>query len=249
MKILLSVIMLCALCANADALPANQMPASLKSEPHQRDPYNWEARHQSIIQHHKAEKPDYVMIGDSITHRFGTSILPDSMPLHGEKAWKKLFGTHKATNMGFGFDYIDNAFYRVENGELDGCNPRVIVLLLGTNNLGHRKDTAQVCGDNMKAFVALLKEKCPQSKILILGVLPRKEENLVVPIKDTNRLYKKLADNKTVFFFDVGKKLLQENSDFPKPEYMADTVHVSQSAYSLIADELAKVFKKIDSQY
>ena len=81
--------------------------------------------------------------------------------------------------MGFGFDYVDNAYYRVQNGELDGISPRVIIVLLGTNNLGHRKDTPQACADNIRAFVRLVRRKCPSSKILLLGVLPRKEKNPV----------------------------------------------------------------------
>lgn len=45
--------------------------------------------------------------------------------------------------MGFGFDYVDNAYYRIQQGELDGISPRVIILMIGTNNLGHRKDTPE----------------------------------------------------------------------------------------------------------
>lgn len=83
---------------------------------------------------------------------------------------------HAATNMGFGFDYVDNAYYRVQNGELDGISPRVIIVLLGTNNLGHRKDTPQACADNIRAFVRLVRRKCPSSKILLLGVSPTEGE-------------------------------------------------------------------------
>lgn len=66
--------------------------------------------------------------------------------------------------MGFGSDYVDNAYYRLQLGELDGISPRVIIVLLGTNNLGGRKDAPRVCADNLKAFVSLARRKCPSSK-------------------------------------------------------------------------------------
>ena len=93
------------------------------------------------------------MIGDSITHHWGGEPSGDGKNT-GAGSWEKLFRPHTATNMGFGFDYVDNAYYRVQNGELDGISPRVIIVLLGTNNLGHRKDTPQACADNFSSSVA-----------------------------------------------------------------------------------------------
>ena len=141
---------------------------------HQRDPYDWNARHEAVKKRNRTVKPEYVMIGDSITHHWGGEPSGDGKNT-GAGSWEKLFRPHTATNMGFGFDYVDNAYYRVQNGELDGISPRVIIVLLGTNNLGHRKDTPQACADNIRAFVRLVRRKCPSSKILLLGVLPRKE--------------------------------------------------------------------------
>ncbi|MBP8717212.1 MAG: GDSL family lipase, partial [Akkermansia sp.] len=142
------------LAFSAPSIPASALPATLKPEPHQRDPYDWNARHEAVKKRNRAVKPEYVMIGDSITHHWGGEPSGDGKNT-GSGSWEKLFGPHAATNMGFGFDYVDNAYYRVQNGELDGISPRVIIVLLGTNNLGHRKDTPQACADNIRAFVRL----------------------------------------------------------------------------------------------
>ena len=133
------------LAFSAPSIPASALPATLKPEPHQRDPYDWNARHEAVKKRNRAVKPEYVMIGDSITHHWGGEPSGDGKNT-GSGSWEKLFGPHAATNMGFGFDYVDNAYYRVQNGELDGISPRVIIVLLGTNNLGHRKDTPGMCG-------------------------------------------------------------------------------------------------------
>ena len=216
------------------------LPPTLKVETQQRDPYNWLERHESILKAHKSYKPQYVVIGDSLTHRWGGSFEKDEMPVVGTESWKALFGSAKASNLGFGFDYIDNAYYRVEHGELDGISPKVIILLLGTNNLGHRKDSAETCVANMKAFLELVRQKAPKSKILVLGLLPRLETELVQPIKETHKGYQALADGKHIFFANPGKALLEKDSDFPEKKYMADTVHINAEGYKVLSQALKK---------
>ena len=228
--------------------PAAALPATLKPEPHQRDPYDWNARHEAVKKRNRAVKPEYVMIGDSITHHWGGEPSGDSRKA-GEASWEKLFGPHAVTNMGFGFDYVDNAYYRVQNGELAGISPRVIIILLGTNNLGHRKDAPQACADNIKAFVRLVHQKCPSSKILLLGILPRREKNLAEPVKQTNKLLAKLQNGKNVFFADPGKALLSADGVSPRNELMKDVVHPNAKGYEVLEKELSVLLKKLDAKY
>ena len=232
----------------ASSAPGAVLPSTLKPEPHQRDPYDWKARHEAVRKRNEAVKPEYVMIGDSITHRWGGEPSGDSNQ-PGKASWDRLFGSHAVTNMGFGFDYVDNAYYRVQHGELDGISPRVIIILLGTNNLGHRKDTPQACADNIKAFVRLVHQKCPSSKILLLGILPRKEKDLVEPVKRTNRLLAKLQNGKNVFFAEPGKALLSADGVFPQNEFMGDVVHPSAKGYEVLEKELAVLLKKLDAKF
>ena len=232
----------------AFSAPAAALPATLKPEPHQRDPYDWNARHEAVKKRNRAVKPEYVMIGDSITHHWGGEPSGDSRKA-GEASWEKLFGPHAVTNMGFGFDYVDNAYYRVQNGELAGISPRVIIILLGTNNLGHRKDAPQACADNIKAFVRLVHQKCPSSKILLLGILPRREKNLAEPVKKTNKLLAKLQNGKNVFFADPGKALLSADGVSPRNELMKDVVHPNAKGYEVLEKELSVLLKKLDAKY
>lgn len=232
----------------ASSVPAAPLPATLKPEPHHRDPYDWNARHEAVKKRNRAVKPEYVMIGDSITHHWGGEPSGDSKKV-GAASWDRLFEPHAATNMGFGFDYVDNAYYRVQNGELDGISPRVVIVLLGTNNLGHRRDTPQACADNIGAFVRLVHRKCPSSKILLLGVLPRKEKNLAEPVKQTNRLLAKLRNGKNVFFADPGKALLSADGVFPQNEFMKDAVHPNARGYEVLGKEVAVLLKKLDAKY
>lgn len=229
------------------AVFAGTLPDSLKPEPQQRDNYNWAERHAEVTAQNKRRKPDYVFFGDSITHFWGGE--PKGKTVIGADSWEKLFRGNAVTNCGFGFDYIDNAYYRAENGELDGVSPRVILVNLGTNNIGHRKDSAKICAANMKAFVALLRKKQPKSKILLIGVYPRREAALAGTIAETNRLYAKLADRRTVFFANPGKLLLGADGKTADPKFMRDVVHLNAQGYRVIGAELEKELGAIDPAY
>lgn len=236
------------LAFSAPSIPASALPATLKPEPHQRDPYDWNARHEAVKKRNRAVKPEYVMIGDSITHHWGGEPSGDGKNT-GSGSWEKLFGPHAATNMGFGFDYVDNAYYRVQNGELDGISPRVIIVLLGTNNLGHRKDTPQACADNIRAFVRLVRRKCPSSKILLLGILPREEKKLAPLIRETNKMISGLADGNSVFFANPGEEFLGEDGVSPKPGLLEDGLHPSARGYDILGKSLSVLLKKMDDKY
>lgn len=238
----------CCLALPSSAAAADALPPTLKPEPHHRDPYDWDARHEAVKKRNREVRPEYVMIGDSITHRWGGEPAVGSKRV-GENSWKELFGPHAVTNMGFGFDYVDNAYYRVQHGELDGISPRVIIILLGTNNLGHRKDTPQACADNLRALVRLVRQKCPSTKILLLGILPRMEKNLHPAIADANKLLARLQDGKKVFFANLGKALLSGDGASPRKEFMMDVVHPNGKGYEALGKELAARLKKMDSRY
>lgn len=238
------------LCGSIAGAGGSPMPASLEVMPQQRDPYDWQARHLAVKEYTAAHKPEYAIIGDSITHHWAGE------PLLGGKnrapeAWAKLFGGHTVVNMGFGFDYIDNAYYRIMHGELSGHSPRVIIVWLGTNNLGHRGDSPQDCAANMKAFLTMLRQVAPQSKILLLSILPRREAALAAPISKTNKLYKGLADNKGVFFLDLTKAFAEpgkQRAVLGNPAYLGDTVHPNKAGYAALVPVIRKALKRIDPQ-
>lgn len=224
------------------------IPDSLKSEAHNRDSYGWRERHEAVLKRNQTVKPAYVFFGDSITHWWGGEPSTKFAATGGD-SWKCLFRDHAVTNMGFGFDYIDNAYYRAENGALDGISPRVILVNLGTNNIGHRGDSAEICGRNMRAFVALLRKKQPNAKILLIGVYPRREARLAKIIAETNERYALLADGETVFFVNPGTRLLATDGKLADPRFMRDVVHLKPEGYRIIGAELEKALMQIDPAY
>lgn len=243
-KLIFVLAVFCVFCGNAFA-------GTLNPAPQQRDPYDWAERHAKVLEQNRKSPPDYVFIGDSIVHYWaGAPSTPKSGRVNyaprGEAAWKKIFGNKKVTNAGFGFDYIDNAYYRVEKGELAGIRPRAILILLGTNNLFHLKDSPKDCAEKMKAFLKLVRKKQPRAKILLIGVLPRKEQHSPELVEETNGLYEKLADNKTVFFVNAGTAILGDDGRHAAPECLSDVVHPNTRGYDLIAEIIALKLKQIE---
>lgn len=223
------------------------LPPSLKPESQDRDArvYNWQQRHQAVLERNKHVKPDLVIVGDSIIHFWGGE--PSEFRGRAEDSWKMMVGSHVATNLGFGWDYIDNAYYRVQNGELDGIAPKIIVILLGTNNIGGRKDSAEVCADNMRAFLDLVTQKLPRSKILLLGILPRGDAALNPVIFATNRLYSKMADGNHIYYVDLGELFLPAGSTAVSKTLMPDGVHPSAAGYELLGKGIREQLGKLGS--
>jgi lysophospholipase L1-like esterase len=224
---------------------ARALPPTLKPESQHRDAktYDWDQRHAAVLKRNLTVKPDLVFLGDSITHFWGGE--PSNFRGRGEDSWASMIGAHVASNLGFGFDYIDNAYYRIENGELDGISPDIIVILLGTNNLGHRKDSVEACAANMRALLQLVAEKSPKSKILLLGIPPRGDAELNQKIFETNRQYSKMAGGTKIFYADLGSVFLPAGADRVPADLMPDGVHPNVKGYQLLGAGIKGQFSKM----
>src|SRR5215212_6635128 len=92
--------------------------------------------HEQLVAKAKAGSIDVYFLGDSITRRWGCTD-PQYAPML--QNWKKNFYGWNAANFGWGADSLQNMLWRIQNGELDGVNPKVIVILAGTNNVGQKR--------------------------------------------------------------------------------------------------------------
>jgi lysophospholipase L1-like esterase len=104
---------------------------------------------------------DVIFLGDSITHGW-----------EGQKAWQDYFGSFKPVNLGIGGDQTGHVLWRITDGhELDHLNPKVAVIMIGTNNTGGH--SAQQIAGGIKAIIEELRHQKPHIKVLVLGVFPR----------------------------------------------------------------------------
>ncbi len=181
------------------------------------------------------EKFDLIMIGDSITHNFERA--------EYQPVWNQFFAPRRALNLGYSGARTENILWNIENGELDGQSPKVITLMIGTNNADAKNyrthHTGPQIASGIKAIVEALKAKCPNSKILLLRCFPGAyggpgPTSHRAALDRASEMAMKLADNKQVFFCDVNHVFLNLDGSIKK-ELMPDWLHPNVEGASAAA--------------
>lgn len=214
------------------------------------DFYDWYQRHEQVKEQIKKQPVDLVFIGDSITHMFGG--LPLSSIVHGGAVWDTYYGGLNVVNMGFGWDRTQNVLWRLKNGEFEGIQPKVAVLLIGTNNLtgteNARENSPAEITEGIAAICETIHAKAPKCRILLLGVFPRSPEKLVKPIREINRRIARLDAKEYITFMDFGRKIADKNG-LPLKDYMfEDGVHPNEKGYQVWAESIDSTLKKLLSE-
>jgi len=197
-------------------------PVSDLTKPTPRSARWFRRKHAIYVNQTKNQKFDLCFLGDSLTQMW-----PADM-------FSKHFGKFHAVNFGIGGDRTENVLWRLENGELTGTSPKVIVLLIGTNNQG--PNTAEEVAGGITAVVRSLRTKCPQSKILLLGVFPKKD----MPPEETkalNAIVAKLDDGKMIRYLDVGAKFLDKDGNI-RDGVLGDGVQLTRKGYTIWAEAM-----------
>lgn len=197
-----------------------------------------QARHERFNAISKEGSAKLVFLGDSITEGWEGA---------GAAAWEKYYGPatgRHAANFGIGGDRTEHVLWRLEHGNFDGLNPKLIVVMIGTNNAGHRKDPAEETAQGVSRIVFTLLAKCPESKILMLGIFPRGDK-----LDDADRVLNEQvnamlrrdtwAGNSRVRYRDVGSIFL-DPIGLPRQDLMPDLLHLSPAAYELWAKAIEK---------
>ncbi len=196
-----------------------------------------EARHERFNAISKEGKAKLVFLGDSITEGWETA---------GAAAWEKHYGPASgrlAANFGISGDRTEHVLWRLEHGNFDGLSPKLIVVMIGTNNAGHRKDPAEETTAGVSRILDELKKKCPTSKILLLAIFPR-GETLDDPFRVLNeqvnaRLRDGYRGDPRVRYRDIGK-IFVDGKGLPRKDLMPDLLHLSPEAYELWAEAIEK---------
>jgi lysophospholipase L1-like esterase len=201
------------------------------------NPTNWLARHEGFVKQAKAGGIDLLFMGDSIT---------DNWRGKGKNVWAKFYGSRHAANFGIGGDRTQHVIWRIENGELDGIDPKVIVLMIGTNN--SNSDSPDQISEGVEKIVADMREKCPKSKILLLAIFPRNKPDANPKQMDTinkiNARIAKLDDGKMVTFLDIGKAFLGDDGKV-HADIMPDYLHPNEQGYQLWANAMEPTLDKM----
>src|SRR6185295_13587443 len=140
-------------------------PAPRKKEYPWMSVARWTQMHESFLKRAKEGKIDLLFLGDSITEGWGNNAV-----------WQKNYAPLNAANFGIGGDMTQNVLWRIQNGEIEGISPKLVVLMIGTNNFGLEGHPPDAVAKGVSTIVQTLRKKLPSSKILLLGIFPRDEK-------------------------------------------------------------------------
>lgn len=199
----------------------------------------WMPRHKEKLElKEKMGKVDLVFLGDSITHAFDNK---------GKEVWKQYYEKRNALNIGFSGDRTEHVLWRLNNGAVDGIKPKLLVMMIGTNNTGHRMDKAEDTALGIKTILETLGTKLPNTKVLMLAVFPRgakADDPKRVRNVEINKIIKTYADNKKVFWMDINQKFLNSESVLEK-SIMKDLLHPNKDQYKVWAETIEPKVKEL----
>lgn len=184
----------------------------------------WKQRDRAKREQAKESDHDLVFIGDSITQGWEGA---------GKEVWEQHFGAVKALNLGFSGDRTEHVLWRLKHNQLGQNQPRAAVVLIGTNNTGHLMQPPEQIAAGVQEIVQTLRQKTPQTRILLLGVFPRGEsasDPMRLNNDAVNRLISELADGDQVVYQDLGELFLQADGTLPAA-VMPDRLHLSAEGY------------------
>jgi lysophospholipase L1-like esterase len=185
-----------------------------------------------MIQRANANKYDLIFDGDSIT---------DNWQAAGKGVWTQHYAALNPVDFGIGGDRTEHLLWRLQQGQVDGQNPKLIVLMIGTNNLASNSDDqiSEAIGAIVKDYL----KRCPQAHLLLLGIFPRgasATDPFRARITSINQKIAPLGDGKRVTYLDIGSKFLQPDGTLTK-DIMPDYLHPSAKGYEIWASAIQPI--------
>ena len=239
MKRTLSAVLALALFGAAHA----HTPKSWMTTPTPR-PGDWMKRHEQFVKLAHAGGIDVLCLGDSITDGWRHMGLP---------SWKKHLAPLRAANFGISGDGTHNLLWRLLNGELEKVRPKVVVLLIGTNNIpwtfeGDAMATnVREVTEAVRLVIATIRTALPETKILLLAIFPRgaRPNPSREAIRKVNAQLATLAGDRLTFL-DVGDRFLE--GDAIPAAIMPDGLHPNARGYEIWADAMMPTLRRMLAQ-
>jgi lysophospholipase L1-like esterase len=196
---------------------------------------SWWQRHEQTLRAQGRAQAELVFLGDSIFEGWDAEV------------YQERYTPYHALNLGIGGDQTQHVLYRIHHGALSGLRPKVVVLLIGTNNLGLENAAADSVAAGIKGIVDETLTRLPKSKILLLGILPRDQHPDSPARAELARINARIAqlDNGgRVRFLDVGSRFLDPDGTIPA-RLMEDYLHPTPAGYRVLAEAIAPLLSQM----
>jgi lysophospholipase L1-like esterase len=210
----------------------------------------WAERHNALLEQIKTDSgTQLLLIGDSITNNFEKAKLPDE---NFEPTWRQFYAPRKALNLGFSGDTTSNVLWRLEHGELAGLHPKAAVVLIGTDNTAHGQSAEQTEA-GIDAVVAELEQRLPDTKILLLGILPSGISNQKNSLDGAVNQYLAACygENPRVTYLDIGSifykagELISDIFYDPRLPQPGKPLHPDSNGQRMLAEAIEPALAKL----
>ncbi|HEY6978578.1 MAG TPA: SGNH/GDSL hydrolase family protein [Chitinophagaceae bacterium] len=213
--------------------PVGAVSTTIPVTQHRDGIYDWELRHNEVLAYNKINHPKLIFIGNSITHYWAGK--PTAPITRGTDSWEKFFSPRDAVNLGFGWDRIENVLWRVYHGELDNISPNQVVLMIGTNNLQFNSDEEIIVG--LRFLIKAVATKQPGANILLMGILPRRDQEERVARLNTE--LSKIKFESKVKFADAGTLFLKNDHKIDESLF-SDGLHPNEQGYRKLGEFISR---------
>ena len=197
----------------------------------------WMNRHESFNQRVAKGNVDLIFIGDSITHGWEGK---------GKAIWEKYYIKRNAVNLGIGGDRTQHVLWRLDNGNIKNINPKVAVVMIGTNNSGNGRNSAEEMIDGVTAVIEKLRTKLPKTEILLLDIFPRGQRINAQrgKILQVNQVLSRLDSRPHVTFLRIGQNFVSPNGSIAK-DIMPDFLHLTPNGYEIWAKSIEPTLARL----
>ncbi len=197
----------------------------------------WQERLQRDVKQLAEQKPDFVIMGDSVTVGWEKQ---------GKEAWEKQIAPFNSYAFGVAGDRVEQLLWRLENSPIGKeCKPKYVAILIGSNNFFSA--SAEDVGAGMRNLIKEIQARSLGVKVLIVGLFPagQKPDDLRRGLaKEINACYEKIADGKSVFYMYFGDAFLEPDGSISKETFF-DFIHCTPKSYEFYAGKLSGKLKEL----
>lgn len=198
----------------------------------------WRERNQRVVQEASKGEAELAFIGDSITQGWEGN---------GRDVWKEYYEARKPINLGFSGDRTEHVIWRLQRDNLRSIKPKVAVMMIGTNNTGHAMQEPTEVAAGVERILTILREKTPNTKVLLLGVFPRGKHELDSKRLNNvaiNQIIRRFDDGQRVHYLDIGDVFLEEDQTISE-RIMPDFLHLSPEGYKRWAEAIEPKLREL----
>jgi lysophospholipase L1-like esterase len=208
---------------------------------------SWLDTHAKLVGYVQANRGpiDILLVGDSITQQWGSPL--DTGVLN--TAWKRRFGDYKTINIGIGGDKTQNVLWRLDHGGVEGLQPRLVIVMIGNNNMFFTPETGvEAAAEGVRACADNLRRKFPDAELIVAKILPchSPQERFYQDIRKTNVALDTLGLDRdpNVTVIDLTSDFVNEDGTLRQPLFTSDGIHLSAAGYDKYAERLAPLVEK-----